>query len=342
MGKKKATKKATKKKTATKKKVAKKKVAKKKKAVPATIAAAREQIRAINRSPEVAYERAEKVLDKWKAKILNIDGVTGVDVGVKVQDDRSTREIAICVHVDRKRSPSEVSAKDRIPAEYDGVPTDVQVHDFKQAFANGAIPEGGARIRPVGFSAAGTLGVGVIGPDGFARYLTCSHVVSPTNHVTVPTPMEDENSVPIGHAQPNESAFTSLLDCALIAPTNPTVKRVGIRGGLHDPSRMRRPRPADMSDEPTVWKVGAVTGFKAGAKIRSINASHTLSNGVPVNGQIRMAWSSGDPFARLGDSGSLVGIDSHAVGVLRAVDDVNKQALACPIVNAAVDLDFAL
>lgn len=57
--------------------------------------------------------------------LLDLPGVTAVDIGEKRRAGRDTGEQAIIVSVGRKRSPAQIPVGARIPSDISGVPTDV-------------------------------------------------------------------------------------------------------------------------------------------------------------------------------------------------------------------------
>ncbi len=63
-----------------------------------------------------------KIKAKVEASLLTLPGVTGVDIGYKVTNGKKTRQLAIRVYVSKKK---EVDPKERIPKQFQGIPTDV-------------------------------------------------------------------------------------------------------------------------------------------------------------------------------------------------------------------------
>ena len=70
---------------------------------------------------EEEYEHARRVKQRVEDRLLALPGVHGVSIARKNGDGA----FAIVVHVLRKRPTSELSDAERIPAEIEGVPTDV-------------------------------------------------------------------------------------------------------------------------------------------------------------------------------------------------------------------------
>ncbi len=70
--------------------------------------------------------KIEQIITQKEAAVealMKMEGVTGVDVGYKYKDGKRTDEITIRVHVAKKKKG--MATKDMIPAEINGVKTDV-------------------------------------------------------------------------------------------------------------------------------------------------------------------------------------------------------------------------
>ncbi|MEZ4416085.1 MAG: hypothetical protein R3E10_10020 [Gemmatimonadota bacterium] len=74
------------------------------------------------------YREILPIKQKVESDFLGRPGVTGVDVGTKIKDGKDTGVPSIIVYVAEKK---DVPVKQRIPAEVDGVPTDVIQLTFK-------------------------------------------------------------------------------------------------------------------------------------------------------------------------------------------------------------------
>lgn len=59
-------------------------------------------------------------------RLLALPGVQGVDIDRKISDGVVTDQLSIIVYVAEKKDPSDLSEEELIPAEIDGIPTDVQ------------------------------------------------------------------------------------------------------------------------------------------------------------------------------------------------------------------------
>ena len=70
---------------------------------------------------------AKGVKERYKKQLLSLPNVVSLGVGPKIKDGQSTGEIAIKVFVSKKVDQNELEVDDCVPAELDGVPTDVEV-----------------------------------------------------------------------------------------------------------------------------------------------------------------------------------------------------------------------
>jgi len=138
-------------------------------------------------------EELRAVKRRAAERLLRLPGVTGVGLGSKEVGGRPTGRLVIKVFVEEKRPLEEVPEAERIPPEFEGVPTDVVVGGRRipvQA-PPGAIPPkklidnrerpllGGTRIVPEGSEFKGTMGCLVThATDATKVYgLTAHHVV---------------------------------------------------------------------------------------------------------------------------------------------------------------------
>ena len=122
---------------------------------------------------EEILARKQEVEDHY----LGLPGVTGIDVGFKEVDGQTTNQLAIRVHVAQKKD--RVPVNQRVPADIDGIVTDVLQRDYEPQVASAALDmsaladtthyatlQGGVSMGPsrvIGGSIfAGTLGAIVI------------------------------------------------------------------------------------------------------------------------------------------------------------------------------------
>jgi hypothetical protein len=78
-------------------------------------------------SPDPApLERARAVKRAHEDELMALPNVVAVGVGLRSVGGQATDQIAIVVSVVQKLPPDDLDPADRIPAEIDGVPVDVQ------------------------------------------------------------------------------------------------------------------------------------------------------------------------------------------------------------------------
>jgi hypothetical protein len=171
-----------------------------------------------------AIERVARIKREVTERLLALPGVNLVSIGRKETGGESTGELAIQIWVDEKLPMSAIPAEQRIPAEIDGVPTDVYVGGrMKPLAAPGAfvgtdtdgtryrppVP-GGSRIHAEGLPEGnhGTMGCILHDPadTAIAYGLTCYHVIQPDGTRT-PT----AGSTRVGQPS-NESSSTACCD----------------------------------------------------------------------------------------------------------------------------------
>jgi hypothetical protein len=71
-------------------------------------------------------EEVRVVKEKYEEELLARANVVGVGIGYQYKNGRPTDEVVIVVSVTAKKSRAELAEADIIPAELDGIPTDVQ------------------------------------------------------------------------------------------------------------------------------------------------------------------------------------------------------------------------
>jgi hypothetical protein len=79
-------------------------------------------------------ERIRAVKSAHEIELMSKANVVGVGIGLRKAGGRSTGEAAIVVSVSAKVPGSQLTQKDTIPRELDGVPVDVQVVGELRAF----------------------------------------------------------------------------------------------------------------------------------------------------------------------------------------------------------------
>jgi hypothetical protein len=122
-------------------------------------------------------------------RLFSIPGVRSVAIGHKVTGGINTRQVAIVVKVERKRQRAEIPTDELIPAEIDGIPTDVMEWSA-EVYCIATVDDsksyrpllGGVRIAidfPSGATGFGTMGfIGHTIANGAVVGVTCKHVVS--------------------------------------------------------------------------------------------------------------------------------------------------------------------
>ncbi len=76
-----------------------------------------------------SMEELVAIKDRAETEYLSRPGVTGIDVGYKVVGGVQTDEVAIRVHVKKKKAS--VPKAQMVPAQIDGVATDVLERDYE-------------------------------------------------------------------------------------------------------------------------------------------------------------------------------------------------------------------
>lgn len=103
----------------------------------------------------------ERLAAGAEAKLRSIPGVTHVSVGLRQKAGHATDELCIRVYVREKRNPGDIPAAELIPAEIDGIATDVNTigtFEFQADNTRYRPIQGGAQItnRIIDVNAAGT------------------------------------------------------------------------------------------------------------------------------------------------------------------------------------------
>lgn len=281
-----------------------------------------------------ARERAER-------RLAAVPDVIGVGLGAKYVGGESTRRPALVVYVRRKRTASEVPVEHRIPAEIDGVPTDVeemgrgelaQASDTFDAKKYRPLT-GGTRIATSEFPLSGVVEPGSAGtlgcmarttPGNVAVALTAWHVLLPkyslqpdaVGQPTASTGWCGCCSDVIGQRvsaqtwQPDMDAAYIVLDSDV--EWMATIAGVGSVRGVRDVT------PTEAAAGVSVRQRGMKSGPRDGV-VRSVAAPFESAEAPgPMTGlvQVRRPAGSG-PVARKGDSGSAVVDDRNmVVGIL--------------------------
>ncbi|MGH1564690.1 hypothetical protein [Mumia sp. DW29H23] len=276
-------------------------------------------------------DRVQEILPIKRAaedELLSRPGVTGVDIGYKYVDGERTDEIVIRVHVAEKR---DVPEGERIPAEIEGIPTDVIERRYEPledlSWYNPL--KGGISVGPAAFVNgfySGTLGAIVVdNVTGDGMVLSNYHVLCVNegwrdggHSKEIDQPSVNDNPItyrPIatvkrGLLNGEVDAAVARLD-GLLSGYVCEVQDVGVLTGTADsPLRLK------------VRKRGRTTGLTYGI-VDGADAKFTINygNGVgPVEFQHQITVHGVSPtttFAGPGDSGSVV-VDEYdrVVGLL--------------------------
>lgn len=75
---------------------------------------------------EAELERMKELQSRYEPVLLAKPHVVGVAIGVRQRAGRYTGELALVVMVDQKLPQAQLSPEERVPAEIEGVPVDVQ------------------------------------------------------------------------------------------------------------------------------------------------------------------------------------------------------------------------
>src|SRR5271166_128928 len=212
------------------------------------------------------YDRIRSVKKDAQARLRSVPGVHAVGIGAKVVAGQPTDEPSIIVFVVQKKSSSEIPPEELVPAEIDGVKTDIVEAGIPQL--NESLPdtnsyrssglEGGIQIAVGLVNFGGTLGcIGAMDePNPRIVAITCQHVVAPQANLPSRSTLSVTVS-PDGHTITFAGTSSATLQVAVTmtvtptaggASTFPRVQYVtvagdtlatiasNLAGALHDPS----------------------------------------------------------------------------------------------------------
>src|SRR5215475_8549813 len=74
----------------------------------------------------LTHAQIRPVKERIEDELLARPGVNGVDINEKVSNGKPTGQLSIVVYVDEKKPKTRLAKGDLIPAEIDGIPTDVK------------------------------------------------------------------------------------------------------------------------------------------------------------------------------------------------------------------------
>lgn len=313
-----------------------------------------------------------RIKERAEVELLKIPGVHAVGIGSKDVAGKPTGEICIKVFVTRKKALGDIPPNERIPADIDGVPTDVyevptpttiQVPGARAPFLNDEGRyrplRGGVQINRLGHG-EGTMGFffTVDGNPNLVLGVTNHHVVynhcaDPVGTEAVGQPTESDSctdccSSVVGNIF--RAVCNSDLDIALIALNSgqqwlAEVQQMGfISGG----SFVSGPDAASGTFQ--VKKRGR-TSLLTGGVVHAVEISGAVneSDGVTLHRNYQHAMQiranpdssgTGTEFAAPGDSGSAVVADNNGrvVGLLFAAGGGEAWAIPLDLIIAKFDL----
>jgi S1-C subfamily serine protease len=292
--------------------------------------------------------RLRRVKEAAEADLMKRPGVTGVDIGYKYVAGQRTEEIVIRVHVQRKNK--DVPTHSRIPAEIDGIKTDVIetnpvliADDSRYDPLRGGIAIGPARpFADKDFIKVGTLGAFVFdNSDGSLLMLSNYHVMCVnddwnrdnfTKSINQPFTLKGNTVAYITKGFSDERG-----DCA--------VAKVDLekRSAIYDIVGIGAPQGiADAAVNDLVRKRGRTTELTRG---RVDGLTGTIS--IPGTGKtfknVVTIVATPSAFCDRGDSGSIVvNEQNEAVGLLTAKDENTGNGFAIPIRQVLKNLDVSM
>ena len=315
--------------------------------------------------PNVDDLRAIK--DRAEADLMKRPGVTAVDVGYRYVGGQKTNDVAIRVHVEKKKDLKDLKPEEVIPATIEGAPTDVVERRYVlQAMAPPAQPDtthddplvGGASIGPCrsvnGSIFAGTLGLIVKdAATGAPLMLSNFHVMCidstfTNGSDTIAQPSQIDTGVcdtdVVGVLQREALAgFTpgaTDVDCAVASITARghalrMVKDIGAIAGVDT---------ANLGD--SVQKRGRTTGLTSGS-VDGVGVTVSIDYGPGIGVRTLTNQISLVPYAgqigNHGDSGSVVvNAMGSVIGLYFAGSDDGSAGLANPIQSVIAALGIAI
>lgn len=284
------------------------------------------------------------VKQAFEDQLLELPGVTGVDVGLKEVDGEKTPTHAILVFVAHK---GEYEPTNEIPTMIEGVPTDVIEAIFEHqvgvpdATAETAIDskrydpaQGGTSISPARFdSYYGSLGMIVADAgSGAPLWLSAYHVMCndpPWSQADkrIVQPAVDQTGNPASDTIGNlirgvygevdvPWGYNLYVDAAVCDISGRAFSKSIL--GVGTPLGARNPMPPEL-----VQKYGAATGYRVG-KIVSTNFT-AIVGGTTFYYQYRAEplWRGMESLSEAGDSGAAVlDLDGYALGLIIAGNNI--------------------
>lgn len=73
----------------------------------------------------MSTNKVKEVKNKYESELMKKEGVVGCAVGYKSINGKETNTLSIICYVKKKKGENELTKKDIIPKEIEGIPTDV-------------------------------------------------------------------------------------------------------------------------------------------------------------------------------------------------------------------------
>lgn len=277
-----------------------------------------------------------RVLKDNEKALRACKGVYKVDVGYRWKDGKMTGEIAIRVHVKKKRSLNELEAKDVVSTELAGFPVDVVQSNIKLQRRTRHNPIiGGVETRNVNIGVVGTLGAVVFDSTNNQPMALSNHHVFVDNRAhgaageQVNQPGTTTNADAIGTV----TRSNRVLDCAVATLNNSrqistTIMDFpgGIKGVIDPVIGMR------------VTKSGRTTGTTRGM-VEGVSTNEFTV--VPIPGQWQELSMSGDSGSIWLEEVSHAGVGLHYGGEISTAP-ADERAWAKRITRVAKTLNINL
>lgn len=304
------------------------------------------------------------IKERVEAQFLAAPGVTGVDVGYKEVGGQATDQVAIRVHVATKTD--DIPADQRVPAEIDGVPTDVlerryelqvltqqvaevspQADTMHYATLQGGVSMGPSRVIN-GSIFAGTLGAVVI--DSVSNQhaaLTNFHVACVDSTFTIGDRMVQPSRIDTGVVPADEfgslarETLSANVDGAVIAIDSGRASQCEIAdiGPVRGTAAAALGMAVRKRGRTTLLTYGSVDGVSGSVTVDYGDGigSRTLTNQISI-----AADTTRNPvFSDHGDSGSVIVNDSgFVVGLLFA--GTGASTAANPIAAVLSELNISI
>ena len=304
------------------------------------------------------------IKQRVEAQFLGAPGVTGVDVGYKEVGGQATDQVAIRVHVAAKTD--DIPADQRVPAEIDGVTTDVlerryelqvltqqvaevspQADTTHYATLQGGVSMGPSRVVN-GSIFAGTLGAIVI--DSVSNQhaaLTNFHVACVDSTFTIGDRMVQPSRIDTGVVPADEfgsltrETLSANVDGAVIAIDSGRASQCEIAdiGAVRGTASAALGMPVRKRGRTTLLTYGSVDGVSGSVTVDYGDGigSKTLTNQLSI-----AADTTRNPlFSDHGDSGSVIVNDSgFVVGLLFAGSGTST--VANPIAAVLSELNISI